>query len=184
MRMTAKYNNEGQGARDEAGFTLVEMVIFIIVLAIGISGVVLVINRTLLDAPEALVNTRAMEIAQLYLDEIITKKYDEQSPQGGTPPCDSAGNPACTAQASFGPDSENRDQYDDVDDYLATAFQAPSDAQGNALPNYADYDVQIDIVYAGTDLGFADDRRAKRITITVRTPRDQNIPVSVYRTNF
>ena len=204
MRMTVKNRGEVLGARGEAktlttqlrpvtcsqasdsGFTLVEMVVFIVVLAVGLSGVVLVINRTLLDAPEALVNTRAMEISQLYLDEILAKKYDENTPQGGSPPCDSSGNPACTATGSFGPDgpSESRSRYDDVDDYHDPAFQPVTDANGNALPNYSDYEVRIDIHYDGTDLGLADDRRAKRISLTIRTPRNQQIPVTVYRTNF
>lgn len=201
--MTVEKRGEVLGARSEAktlttqlrpvtcsqignsGFTLVEMIVFIVVLAVGLSGVVLVINRTLLDAPEALINTRAMEISQLYLDEILTKKYDENTPQGGSPPCDSPGNPACTAAAGFGtdPGEAARDRYDDVDDYHNPGFQPVADANGNALPNYTDYEVRIDVTYAGTELGLAS-RRAKRISLTIRTPRNQQIPVTVYRTNF
>ncbi|WP_322567453.1 type IV pilus modification PilV family protein [Thiohalophilus sp.] len=185
MRMTVKYSYEGRGTRNEAGFTLVEMVVFIVVLAVGLSGVVLVINRTLLDAPEALVNTRAMEIAQLYLDEIGAKKYDENTPQGGLPPCDSPDGDACTAEASFGPEgSESRDLFDDVDDYHNPAFQTAADADNNPLPNYSDYDVGVTISYAGTELGLANDRLAKRIDLIIRTPRNQQIPVTLYRTNF
>ncbi|WP_166668735.1 type IV pilus modification PilV family protein [Thiohalophilus thiocyanatoxydans] len=185
--MVVKHSNEGRGTRDEAGFTLVEMVVFIVVLAVGLSGVVLVINRTLLDAPEALVNTRAMEISQLYLDEILAKKYDENTPQGGSPPCDGADGDPCTDAGNFGPDgpSESRSRYDDVDDYHAPAFEAVTDANGDPLPNYSDYEVRIEITYAGSELvDFTDDRRAKRIDLTVRTPRNQQIPVTVYRTNF
>ncbi|MDZ7661483.1 type II secretion system protein [Thiohalophilus sp.] len=183
--MTVKHSYEGRVTRDEDGFTLVEMVVFIVVLAVGLSGVVLVINRTLLGAPEALVNTRAMEIAQLYLDEIGAKKYDENTPQGGVPPCDSPDGDPCTAEGGFGPDgSEARDLFDDVDDYHNPAFQPATDADDNPLPNYSDYDVSVSISYAGTDLGFGDDRLAKRIDLIVRTPRNQQIPVTVYRTNF
>lgn len=188
--MTAKHSDEGRGTRDEAGFTLVEMVVFIVVLAVGLSGVVLVINRTLLDAPGALVNTRAMEIAQLYLDEILAKKYDDNTPQGGTPPCNTGGNSCIPDDTcdhadpnTFGSDSESRDQFDDVDDYCTTDFQTVADANGNVLPNYDGYDIKVDIVYAGTDIGLNLDQ-AKRVTATVRTPRNQQIPVTVYRTNF
>ncbi|MHA1569403.1 MAG: type IV pilus modification PilV family protein, partial [Alphaproteobacteria bacterium] len=61
----------------DRGFTLIELIVFIVVLAIGLTGTLLVINRSVGLAPEALVQTRAMEIAQAYLDEIVTKKYDE-----------------------------------------------------------------------------------------------------------
>ncbi|MDY6978297.1 MAG: prepilin-type N-terminal cleavage/methylation domain-containing protein [Pseudomonadota bacterium] len=188
--MTAKQRNKARVTNVDTGFTLVEMVVFIVVLAVGLSGVVLVINRTLLDAPEALVNTRAMEISQLYLDEILAKKYDNNTPQGGTPPCNTAGNPCIPDDTcnhadpnTFGSDSESRDQFDDVDDYCTTDFQTVADANDNDLPNYDGYDIKVDVVYAGTDLGLNLDQ-AKRITVTVRTPRNQQIPVTVYRTNF
>ena len=48
------------------GFTLIEMVVLIVVLGVGLTGVTLVINQTVTQAPQALVQTRAVELAQTY----------------------------------------------------------------------------------------------------------------------
>jgi MSHA pilin protein MshD len=167
------------------GFTLVELIVFIIVVAVGLTGTLLVINHSVLLAPKALVRTRAMELAQAYLDEIATKRYDENTGQGGIPRCDSTdtGSQACTT--TLGPEgSETRATYDDVDDYNGIDDAPPVDAKGSPLANYADYRVQVAVEYAGLELGLADDRHAKRVTVTITTPLASSIPVSYYRTNF
>lgn len=171
-----------------AGFTLVELLVFIVVVAVGLTGTVLVINRSVLLAPEALMRTRAMELAQAYLDEITTKRYDENTGQGGVPRCSSVdpGSQPCTPAGSLGPEGESRATYDDVDDYHGTDDRPPQNATGTALDGYDDYRVQVTIEYAGTELGYppADNIHAKRVTVTITTPFGTSIPVSVYRTNF
>ncbi len=180
--------------RPAAGFTLIELVIFIVVIALALTGTILVINQSVTLAPQALVKTRAMEIAQAYLDEIATKKYDENTGQGGLPACDSAAGPNCTNERAcgsalnptvlFGPDNETRSTYNDVDDYHCTDDNPPVDAAGNSNPDYADYRVQISVSYAGNDLGLADNRYAKLINLLITTPFGDTIPVSYYRTNY
>jgi MSHA pilin protein MshD len=172
------------------GFTLIEMVVLIVVLGVGLTGVTLVINQTVTQAPKALVQTRAMALAQAYLDEILQKRYDQTSGQGGIPRCDSSDNLAVACSASLGPDSvsplglETRGSYNDVDDYNGVDDQPPIDATGSAFPNYSGYRVQVSVSYAGSELGYANNRAAKRITVNVTTPLGNVIPVSAYRVNF
>jgi MSHA pilin protein MshD len=167
------------------GFTLVELLVFIVVLAVGLTGTVLVINRSVQLAPEALVRSRAMELAQAYLDEIATKKYDEYTGQGGVPRCDSTDPGSQSCSDTLGPEgTETRATYDDVDDYHGIDDEPPVDAKGNPFANYADYRVQVRVEYAGTELGLADIRHAKRVTVIITTPLASRIPVSYYRTNF
>ena len=169
----------------QSGFTLVELIVFIVVVGLAVTGVVLVINRTVTQAPEALVRTRALEIAQAYLDEIATKRYDENTGQGGVPRCDSADSGAQPCSNVLGPEGgETRAVYDDTDDYHGLDDSPPLDAGGNPFPGYADYRVQVSVAYAGTEVGLASDRLAKRVTLIVTTPLGNTIPVSVYRGNF
>lgn len=172
----------------QGGFSLVEMVVVIVVLALGLAGVTLVINRTVLQSPEALVQTRAMEIAQAYLDEIIAKRFDENSGQGGLPRCDSTDTNAQGCGASLGPDNPpetSRALYDDVDDYHGLSHSPPRAlATGSALGNYSGFDVSVEVVLAGTELGYSDNARAKRVTVTVATARGNRYAVSAYRINF
>lgn len=169
---------------NDNGFTLIEMVVLILVLGLALTGVTLMINRTVQQSPQALVQTRAMELAQSYLDEILHKRYDETTGQGGVPRCDSGDTNANACSNSLGAEGESRNQFDDVDDYNGINETPPVSATGAAFANYDSYRVQISVSYAGTELGLANNRRAKRITVNVTTPLGNVVPVSVYRVNY
>lgn len=173
----------------DRGFSLIEMIVVILVLSLALTGVSLMINQAVQQSPAALVQTRAMELAHSYLDEILAKRFDENSRQGGQPRCnstdldfDSSPMPACSA--TLGPDgSETRLSYDDVDDYHGINDDPPVSALGVATTNYGSYSVSVTVSYAGTDLGLANNR-AKRITVSVTTPLGNSLPVSAYRVNY
>jgi MSHA pilin protein MshD len=166
------------------GFTLIELVVLIAVLALALTGVTLVINHVVQQSPRALVQTRAMELAQAYLEEILQQRFDQHTGQGGIPRCDSTDNNAQSCSNSLGPDSETRNWFNDVDDYNGINDQPPLTATGTTLSQYNDYRVQVTVTYAGNELGFTDNRHAKRITVSVTTPLGNVIPVSAYRVNF
>jgi MSHA pilin protein MshD len=172
--------------RRVTGYTLIELVVVIVVLSLALTGVTLVINQAVRQSPQALVQTRAMELAQTYLDEIYSKRYDENSGQGGIPRCDSSDTNAQACSNSLGSEEgSNRLLFDDVDDYDGLNEQPPTSiVDGSNLNNYDSYAVQVTVVYAGTELGFANNRHAKRVTINITTPLGNTIPVSVYRMNF
>jgi len=173
----------------QAGFTLIELVVFIVVVAVGISGTILAINQSVALAPRTMEQTRAMEIAQAYLDEIITKRFDQNSGQGGLPTCDSP-NPGASSNPcsnTLGPEGgESRATFNDVDDYHGINDSPPLDASGAefASPHYTDFRVQIDVSYAGSEVGLGNNRYAKRISVVVISPFGQSIPVTMYRSNF
>jgi MSHA pilin protein MshD len=160
------------------------MIVVIVVLAVGLTGVTLAINETVKQSPKPLVQTRAMELAQTYLDEILAKRFDETSGQGGTPRCDSVDNAAVACSNTMG-DEEGGDRrlFDDVDDFHNLDNQPPITASGTTLNNYNSYRVQVNVGYAGGDLGLAN-REAKRITVNVTTPLGNTIPVTAYRVNY
>jgi len=165
------------------GFTLIELIIVILVLSLALTGVTIAINETVKQSSKPLVQTRAMELAQTYLDEILNKRFDELSGQGGTPRCDSSDNAAQTCSNSLGnEESNNRQLFDDVDDFNGLNDSPPVTAN-SSLVNYSSYRVQVSVAYAGGDLGLSS-RGAKRITVSVTTPLGNVIPVSAYRVNF
>lgn len=69
----------------QRGATLVELVITIVIISVAIAGVVGAFALISGRSADPLNQTRAVELAQLYMDEIITKKYDDATPQGGQP---------------------------------------------------------------------------------------------------
>ncbi len=175
----------------ERGFSLIELIVIIVVLSLALVGVTLVINKAVQQSPEALVQSRAMELAQTYMDEILTKRYDERTGQGGTPRCDSTDNAAQACSGTLGPETtppdneSSRTLYDDVDDYNGLSETSPvSIVTGAALTTYDGYSISVTVTYAGSEIGLANNRHAKRITINVSTPLGNTIPVSAYRVNF
>ncbi len=65
------------------GFTLTETVIFILVLAVGLTGIVSLSTTTSRDSAQPLIRERALVIAHAYMDEILSKRWDESTPVGG-----------------------------------------------------------------------------------------------------
>ena len=168
----------------QTGFSLIELVVMILILSVALTGVTIAINETVKQSPKPLVQTRAMELAQTYLDEILPKRFDELSGQGGIPRCDSIDNAAQTCSNVMGDEEGgNRPLFDDVDDYHSLDDAPPVSASGSSFDNYNDYRVQITVGYNGSEIGLGN-RGAKRVTVSVTTPLGNVIPVSAYRVNF
>ncbi len=100
------------GGHRQAGVTLVELVISIIILSIAMIALMNAFSLSMSTSADPLWRNKTLKLAQLYLDEILAKNYDHTTPVGGVP---YVASPSC---ASLGPDgSETRATYNDVDDY-------------------------------------------------------------------
>jgi MSHA pilin protein MshD len=161
--------------RAEQGATLVELVITIVIISIAIAGVVGAFSVITGRSADPLNQTRAVELAQLYMDEILTKKYGESTPQGGVP--------RKPGTCSLGPDgSETRATFNDVDDYNGLS-EAPKTQTNTALAGYQGFRVNVLVACAGADLGLVN-AEAKRIDLTIGAPGNQSFTFSAYRVNF
>lgn len=159
----------------QRGATLVELVITIVVISIAIAGVVGAFALIAGRSADPLHHTRAVELAQLYMDEIITKKYDDATPQGGVP--------RYSGGCNIGPDGgETRSTYDDVDDYHGTADSPPRSAEG-ALTGYDGFTVAVTVTCAGDEVDLPSSE-AKRIDLDITAPGNQSFAYSAYRANF
>ena len=113
-----------------AGFTLIELVLTIVIL--GFSVMILIpFFSSITHSPDPVLREKALALGQAMMDEILAKKWDENTPVGGGPICtgespSQATRPtlidACVTQAtpvaSLGLDgTETRVNYNDVDDY-------------------------------------------------------------------
>ncbi len=184
----------------QQGLTLIELVAVIIILAIALAGVTAAISGAISRSSDVLLETRAVALAQSYLDEILAKRFDEFTAPRGIPPCRSN----CTDEVSFGPDSgeSGRADYDDVDDYhgldegleQATPLQ---DAEGQDRLGYDNFRVRVNVRYLQLDPGgteenlasapndLTDVKDAKLITVTVNhVSQSTGWRFSVYKANF
>lgn len=160
----------------QRGTTLVELVITIVIISIAIAGVVGAFALIAGRSADPLNQTRAVALAQIYTDEILSKKYSESTPQGGVP--------RSTGCAINTEDADRKD-YDDADDYNAINNETPRNAEGDLLDPvaYSGFSVSVSVVCAGSEVGLPDDD-AKRIDVTIFDPSGQDYQFTAYRTNF
>ena len=152
-------------AQHQCGFTLVELVVFLVVISMALGGLLHVFNFGVLHSVDPVTRVKALEKTQALLDEILSRRFDENSPVGGVPACNSSGATAClgiTADAG----------YDDVGDY-------------NGYSNSSDtgYTLTATVVNAGTELGITN-TDARRITVTTQMPDGKRITLGAYKVNY
>lgn len=154
-----------------SGFTLIEMIAFIVIVGISVVAIGSVFQHSVTRIQDPLIYSQLISMAQSQLDETASRKYDENTPTGGIPICGASG--IC---AGIGLDAGesllSSETLDDVDD-----FHGYQD-----IPQTG-YSRSMVVVNAGSDFGVAN-ANAKRITVTVTAPSGQAVSLSVYRFNF
>jgi len=157
--------------KTQAGTTLVELVITIVILGVGLSSILLVMNRTTASSADPLILHQGVAIAEAYLEEIIDKPFADPDGSDG---------------------EASRNLYDDIDDYAAIINQVPQDQNGIAIAGLDRYRVTVLIVTteplgpAGSQASAANTRR---ITVEVTTPTTAltggtPLRMSAYRTSY
>ena len=161
-------------ATSPRGFTLIELVIMIVVLSVGLLGILSAINYATQHSADSMIQIRAVELGQRYLDEMLPMRFNENSGTGGIPRCSSAdaGSLAC---AAIGTDGDTRANFDDVDDFNGLV-ETPA--------GYTGYSVSIAVVAAGGTDGMPVNPHTLRIDVTVTDPLNSQMRFSAYRVNF
>lgn len=181
--------------RRERGITLIEVIVVIVVLGIALTAITNFLGLNTQRGADTYDETKAIELAQSYLGEIKAKRYDENSPVGGVPPCDGfSGGSACTADidSALGPDSGEsaRVLFDDVDDFDDLDEGSGSgnpllDAEGNSRTGYQSFRVQVQVTYSGASAprsGSTSD--SKKVILTVTQPNGEALAFTIHRGNY
>ncbi len=113
----------------QKGISLIELVIFIVIISIALAGITLIYINTTRYSADPMIRIRSIELAQSTLEEILLKTYDHSTPAGGgcvqfpsgSSRCPVAANPVATSQttATLGAEegAASRTVFNDVDDY-------------------------------------------------------------------
>jgi len=185
-----QFSNSDYRSRHK-GFTLIEVIVGMVVLAISFSVLTTLIFPVSQQSADQLHQVRAAELAQSVLNEIQNKAFDDNSDMaGGRVRC---GENGITCTGGTGPEgAETRAVYNDVDDYHGLEYGDLygkgniENSQGQPISLYLGYSMSIsvrnDADYNGSFSG--DTKTAKLITVTVTTPTDFSMSFSTYRANF
>ncbi len=181
--------------KSSAGFTLVELVIGIVVLAVALTLITSVLGPMLRASSESWHQVRAAELGHSLMNEITSRVFDENSPRGtNSLRCNQTGASACIASIPACPASgmsaateeSSRELYDDIDDFhclRVSGAQLSNILNESLAQSYAEYQLSVLISYAGSDLAVAN-LLMKRIDIEVTTPTGEVLAFRSYKGNW
>jgi len=151
--------------RRQRGFTLIELIIFIVVVSVGLAGILSVMNTVVKSSADPMVRKQTIAIAESLLEEILLKDY--ASPSGGT-----NGVSTCTLAGG------SRAQWDNICDYNGyTTTGGIVDILGASATGLGSYNIAPPVSVVSTNLtGVA----AKKITVSVTGPQG-TISLTGYR---
>ncbi len=146
----------------QAGTTLIELVISIVVVSIAVSAVLMTLTMNVGYSADPMLRHQAVAIAEAYLEEIFLKPFDDPD----------------------GVDGEaSRALYDDVDDYGGLVDVGARDQFDAALPGLGDYTVAVTVAPSSAlpGIGAGD---LYLVSVTVTHAAQINFTVSAYRANL
>jgi MSHA pilin protein MshD len=165
-------------AARQRGLTLIELIVFIVVVSVGLAGILSVLNVTLRSSADPLIRKQALAVAEAMLDEILSKSYQndpgDPSNSSSTLGCTSATKVTCRANTPV-----DRQNYNDVDDYGGWNQAGVLDLTGALVPGLGAYTVTVAVGAPAAFNGVA----GKMVTVTV-TGGAENVALTGFRANF
>lgn len=166
----------GRSAR-QSGLTLIELIIFIVVVSVGIAGILSVLNLTVAKSADPMVRKQVLAVAEAMMDEILAKDY-QNDPLGdntATPTlgCTPSTTPRCNQNTVL-----DRQNYNDVDDFNNWNRTGVYLLDGTPAPILGTYTVAVAV--SRTPLNGVE---AKQVTVTVGGG-SETISLIGYRTNY
>lgn len=169
----------------QKGVTLVELVISIVVLSIAMVALMNAFSVSMGTSGDPLWRNKTLKLAQLYLDEILSKNYDHNTPLGGLPFVSA---PSCSGLGSDSGETDRTD-FNDVDDYHGLTESPPLSLTGSLDASYASYSVSVAVICDGTVVSAMNssgvsNAQAKKISVTITPPNQSPLTFAVYKGNF
>ncbi len=116
--------------RSQSGFSLIETILVIVLLGVVVAGIAAMFLNNVSKSHEPYLRQRALAVAGAFMDEVLRKRWDDNSPLGGG--CVNTGTVLCSsgpAAAGIGNEEALRSAWDDIDDFNAISNQSPPQDQ-------------------------------------------------------
>ena|SRR5450759_2475038 len=147
----------------QAGMTLIELVMAIVIVSVGLAGVMLAFSTVVKSSADPVIHKQMLAIAEEMMEEITLKPY--------TPAANLAGANACA-----------RSTFNDILDYNVYGPFAICDIDGTAISALASYSITVTVDPAAT-LGALAGGHVMKITVTVSHGAD-NLQLLGWRTDY
>jgi MSHA pilin protein MshD len=177
--------------RRQSGLTLIELVVFIVVVSVGIVGILAAINQAVRSSADPVAPKQAFAIAEALMEEIQLMPLTYCDPNDAAAPTATAPGDCATAEA-IGPEAgETRGgatPFDNVNDFHGYSMAGIVDANGAAIAGLGGYGASVTVAPAALGPAAspitAAGGDALSITITVTDPAGRTYALSGYRTRY
>ena len=175
----------------QAGISLLELIIFIVIVSIAIAGILLVMNQTTAHSADALVRKQSLAIAESLLEEVELQPFTWCDPNDASA-VSATGYGSCTysqQNAMSYPAGETRgdpsNPLDNVVDYTGYSMSPIVDINNAGITGLGSYSASVAITHVGTSfLGAADNDAGLQITVTVTAPDGTQLKLDGYRARY
>ena len=170
-----------RSGRQSAGFTLVELIVFIVVVSIGVLGILSLFNVTVRGSGNPLLVKQALAIAESVMEEVQGKDFDNTS------------HVSSDFVPSNPPTVSERQNFDNVDDFnnYGAASLSPTvlrtgiyDISGNAIPLLASFRLLVTVAHPASAFGGITVDKIWIISVQVTDPGNQTYTLTGYRINY
>ena len=168
----------------QRGLTLIELIIFIVVISVGLVGILTVMNVTSRSSADPVIRKQALAVAEAMMEEILSKDFqnDPTGDNGTTPALGCTPSTATLCRQNVVGDRQN---YNDVDDYNNWDQNGVFQVDGTAAPIGGNYRVRVDVTtpFTLSDTAGTNGVDGKQVTVTV-TSGPETIILNSFRANF
>ena len=146
-------------SRQQGGLTLIELIVFIVIVGVALAGVLTVLNHATRHSADPMLRKQALAIADSLLREIVQQPFTNAAAHSARP----------------------RAQYDNVLDYDNYHADNGGDIEGNnTLAGYV-----VDVKLVAEELGGIPASEVRRIEVSVSAPGGQEtVQLKAWRTRY
>lgn len=185
--------------RLQRGVSLLELILFIVIVGAGVAGVLGVWRVTAQGSADPLIQKQALAIAEAYMEEVLAMPFtycDPDDLHAATAESDGPVNPAnplfchTTLEAIGAEPGETRGSgttpYDNVNDYNSLTTGVPATIDGTAIGGLGAYQVSVAVVAQALSngAGTVAANASQRVTVTVTGPGNTTVTLDGYRTRY
>ena len=180
--------------RNQTGVSLIELVMFIVIVSVGIVGILSVMNITTQASADPMLRKQTLSIAESLLEEIQLQPFtfcdpDDANVTTATGAFIGVGGCATTLEG-MGPEGETRyavPLLDNVNDYHNFNLPAPPgirDITGANIAGLAGYSAAVTVAPTALDTIPTADSLLITVTVTPPSGAADNVVLSGYRTRY
>jgi len=177
--------------RSQTGVTLVELVVFIVLVGIAFGALMLAMNQFGRYSTDPMIRKQSLAIAQSLIDEIELMPFTYCDPEDANAATATSSAGCATLPEAMGPETESGTPetrysttvpFDNVNDYNGFSMAGILDVTGAPVSGLSGYSASVTITQAGLNGIAATD--ALRITVTVTAPNGTSFVLEGYRTEY